>query len=203
MHGYYSTCINILVIFSLSFSLLLSLSPHSPLPPIPLLLPQTSSPQTHLSLPSLSLSHSSLQNPTPKTLPRHPLEPSDQVFKPHDLVFAVVQVLLLLCLLVSFFIGCLWGYWFFVIFFVFRLDHASSRQAMGIRFSRRDWNSVRRMTRWVAIEFVWLPIILWLLPQPPISNIQLSISLYYFFLCSWVGGLMVGLDWIFYLNKCI
>ena len=40
-----------------------------------------------------------------------PLEPSDRVFKPYDPIFAVVQVLLLLLrLLVSFFIGCLWGY---------------------------------------------------------------------------------------------
>ena len=103
MHDYCSTCINILVIFSLSFSLLhcrqslfFFLSPllHKPISPFP---------------PSPSPT-SSLQNPSPKTLPRRPLEPSNRVFKLHNLVFAVIQVVLLLCLLVSFFISCLWGY---------------------------------------------------------------------------------------------
>ena len=109
MHGYCNTCINILVIFSLS-SLMLSLAPHSPLPPIPLLF---LSPLLHKPIspfPPSPSPTSSLQNPTPKTLHRYPLEPFDWVFKPHDLVFAVVQVLLLLHLLVLFFIGCLWGY---------------------------------------------------------------------------------------------
>ena len=90
-----------------------------------------------------------------------PLEPSDRVFKPYGPVFSVVQVLLFR-LLVSFFIGCLWGYWFSVIFLC--LDWIAPVQGeqwpMGIRFSLRDWNSTRRMTRWVAIEFAWLPIIL-------------------------------------------
>ena len=90
-----------------------------------------------------------------------PLEPSDRVFKPYDPIFAVVQVLLLLLrLLVSFFIGCLWGYWFFVIFLYLDWIAPVKGEQWGFDF---HWEIEILRGEWqggFAIEFAWIPIIL-------------------------------------------